>query len=244
MAARKVASPGARKRVTEPPPHPEESLFGPDEFASMRRVLLASLDTFAELGFHGTATRDIARRAQISAGGLYSHYDSKQALLERIIRATHEGMLERMTAARDEGGSPPECLGRIVQTHVRFHAEYNTACRVANYELHSLTPAYRKQMGVLRQAMESVVAEVLDQGIATGDFVVSDPDLTTKFIVSLGIDVSRWFRPGHRLVPEQLAKEYEQLVLAAISAPRAAAARPPRSAKPAKAAARRPSVTA
>jgi len=224
MAARKVASPGAKKRVKEPPPHPEETLFGPDEYASMRRVLLASLDTFAELGYHGTATRDIARRAQISAGGLYSHYDSKQALLERIIHTTHEGMLQRMIAARDEGGIARECLGRIVRTHVRFHAKYNTACRVANYELHSLTPGYRKQMGVMRQAMESVVSEVLERGIDSGEFVVNDRALVTMFILSLGIDVSRWFRPGHRLTPEELSEQYEELVLAAISAPRAAQA--------------------
>lgn len=224
MAARKVASPAAKKRVKEPPPHPEETLFGPDEYASMRRVLLASLDTFAELGYHGTATRDIARRAQISAGGLYSHYDSKQALLERIIHTTHEGMLQRMIAARDEGGSARECLGRIVRAHVRFHAKYNTACRVANYELRSLTPRYRKQMGVMRHAMESVVSEVLERGVDSGEFVVNDQALVTMFILSLGIDVARWFRPGHRLTPEELSEQYEELVLAAIWAPRAAKA--------------------
>ena len=50
----------ARRQVTELPPHPEESLFEETEYASMPRILLASLDTFAELGYHGTATRDIS----------------------------------------------------------------------------------------------------------------------------------------------------------------------------------------
>jgi AcrR family transcriptional regulator len=208
----------ARKRPTEPPPHPEESLFEPDEHASMRRVLLASLDTFAELGYHGTATRDIARRAQISAGGLYSHYDSKQALLERISRATHQGMLTRMIAARDAGGPPTECLGRIVRAHVRFHANYNTAARVANYELHSLTPSCRREMGVLRQEMESVVTKVLQRGMDSGEFVIDDRQLVTMFILSLGIDVARWFRPGHRLTADALGDQYSELVLSAISA--------------------------
>jgi len=218
MTAQKAAPARSRMRPTEPPLHPEESLFEPDEHASMRRVLLASLDTFAELGYHGTATRDIARRAQISAGGLYSHYDSKQALLERISRATHEGMLRRMIAARDEGGTPTECLGRIVRAHVRFHATFNTACRVANYELHSLTPTRRRQMGELRQQMERVVTEVLQRGIHSREFIVEDRALVTMFILSLGIDVSRWFRPGHRLTPDALADQYSTLVLGAISA--------------------------
>ena len=219
MAAAKSTTTSARRRVTTAPQHPEDSLFGEDEHASMRRLLLAALDTFAQLGYHGTATRDIARRAQVSAGGLYSHYESKQALLERISRAAHEGSLARMREAKDEGGTPTECLARIISTHVRFHAEYNTACRVANYELHSLTPENLKEMRKLRQGMEQVVADVLLEGTKTGEFVIQDRPLVTMFILSLGIDVSRWFRPGHRLTPSDLASQYQGLVLQALKAP-------------------------
>lgn len=232
MAADSGGRASARRRVTAPPPHPEDSLFGEDEHASMRRLLLASLDTFAELGYHGTATRDIARRAQVSAGGLYSHYESKQALLERISRAAHEGMLARMREARAEGGTATECLGRIVGTHVRFHAEYNTACRVANYELHSLTPQNLKEMRKLRQGMEQIVSEVLLEGTTSGEFVVQDRALVTMFILSMGIDVSRWFRPGHRLTPNDLATQYQGLLLQAIKAPGAPHTRDDQNGKP------------
>ena len=45
-----------------------------------------------------------------------------------------------------------------------------------------------------------------------------DQNLVTMYILSLGIDVSRWFRPGHRLTPDELAEEYARLVLHAIAA--------------------------
>ena len=208
-----------RRQVTEPPPHPEESLFEETEYASMRRILLASLDTFAELGYHGTATRDISRRAQVSAGALYTHYDSKQALLELIIRVTHEAMLTRMRAANDEGGSPSDRLRRIVISHVRFHAKYNNATRVANYELHSLDDQARKEIRLLRDEMERVVRDVVDEGCESGDFAVADRQLAGMYVLSLGIDVSRWFRVGHRLTPDELAEEYARLVLHSIAAP-------------------------
>lgn len=236
MAARTAAPASVKKTVKEPPVHPEERLFDEDEHASMRRLLLASLDTFAELGYHGTATRDIARRAQVSAGGLYSHFESKQALLVRISRAAHTESLKQMRAARAEGGTSTECLGRIVRTHVRFHADYNTTCRVANYELHSLEAQYRAEMRGLRHDMEEVVAEVLDEGARSGEFVVKDRQLVTMFILSLAIDVSRWFRPGHRLTPEALGLQYEELVLQAIKAAPAAASPTPKSSGRAKAA--------
>lgn len=212
-----VGKTSARRKVTEAPPHLEGVLFEETEHPSMRRVLLAALDAFAELGYRGTATRDIARRAQVSAGGLYTHYESKQALLFHIIGVTHQAMLLRMRTARDEGGTPTECLRRIVKAHVRFHAKYNTATRVANYELHSLAAPAHKEIRGLRDDMEEIVSAVIAQGCATGEFVVRDQQLVTMCTLSMGIDVSRWFRPGHRLRPDELADEYARLVLQAIS---------------------------
>lgn len=209
-----------RRTVTEPPPHPEESLFESPQYASMRRILLAALDTFAELGFHGTATRDIARRAQVSAGALYTHYESKHALLEQIIRVTHEAMLDHMRAAAEGGGSPTQRLRRIVMAHVRLHATYNTATRVANYELRCLDDQARKEIRVLRDEMEQVIHDVITAGCDSGEFVAPDRQLATMYVVSLGIDVSRWFRAGHRLSPDELAEEYARLVLHSIAADR------------------------
>lgn len=191
-------------------------LFTDPAHPSRARVLLASLEAFAELGYHGTATRDISARAQMSAGALYSHYESKQALLEHISRATHQAMLDRMRESVAEGGSPTERLARLVRVHVAFHARYQIACRVANYELHSLSPENLAEMRQLRHGMEEVVTEVLEEGQRTGEFHVGDVHVVTMFILSLGIDVSRWFRDGHALTPDDLATHYEGLVLAAV----------------------------
>lgn len=214
---------GSRQRgkaVRSSPPEislPEVSLFEDHELASMRRVLLASLVTFAELGYHGTATRDIARRAHLSPAGLYTHYESKQALLEHIVRVTHQAMLRRMEIARGEGGTATECLRRIIVAHVRFHAKYNTATRVANYELKSLHEATRQDIRVLRDAMERVVGEVVAEGCQAREFEAMDQRVVTMFILSLGIDVGRWFRAGNRLSPDELAEEYANLVIRAIT---------------------------
>ena len=128
-------------------------------------------------------------------------------------------MLTRMRAANDEGGSPSDRLRRIVISHVRFHAKYNNATRVANYELHSLDDQARKEIRLLRDEMERVVRDVVEQGCTAGEFAVPDQQLASMYVLSLGIDVSRWFRVGHRLTPDELAEEYARLVLHSIAAP-------------------------
>jgi AcrR family transcriptional regulator len=198
----------------------EAELFGEAEHPTSTRVLLAALEALAELGYHGTATRDLSKRAGMSAGGLYTHYESKQALLEHIIHVTHQGMLERMLQAEQEGGTPTECLARVVRVNVAFHARYNTACRVANYELRSLTPENLEKMRQLRREMGDIWRRILTAGVESGEFTIDDVHVATMFVASLGIDVSRWFKHGGVLTPDELAAHYEELVLAAFTAPR------------------------
>lgn len=198
--------------------HPEASLFSREEHPSLTRVLLAGLEAFAELGYHGTATRDITRRAGISAGGLYTHFESKQAILQTISRSTHMAMHNRMLESANESGTADERLRRIVTSHAEFHAQYPTSTRVANYELHSLQPAARVEMQRYRRGMEDIVVEILAEGQKSAEFDVPDVPIFGKFILSSGIDISRWFRPGGRLSPSQLGELHGESVLRAVRA--------------------------
>jgi AcrR family transcriptional regulator len=49
------------------------------------QILAAALDVFAERGFHGTRTRELARRAGVSEALVFSHFPTKEALIRAII---------------------------------------------------------------------------------------------------------------------------------------------------------------
>jgi AcrR family transcriptional regulator len=208
--------------VIELDSHPEAELFSREAHPSLTRVLLAGLESFAELGYHGTATRDITRRAGISAGGLYTHFESKQAILQKISSVTHEAMFNRMRQASENSTSPTEQLEYLVREHASFHAHYPTAGRVANYELHSLDANARKEMQKYRRSMEEMVTAVLEAGQVTGEFDVPNVKIFSKFILSSGIDISRWFRTNGQLGPDDLGVLYSEMVLNSASAKRSA----------------------
>jgi AcrR family transcriptional regulator len=181
---------------------------------SSQRLLLAALESFAELGFHGTTTRDIARRAQMSPAALYVHYPSKAALLFEISRAAHKAMLQEWRAAfAQEALSPAQRLSNLIRAQVRFHATHHTAARVANYELHSLSAAQAASIVALRTEMGRVMREAVRLGIDSGDFRVSDIGATCVAIISLGVDTSRWFDPRGRLTPDQIGDLYAEFGL-------------------------------
>jgi len=108
-------------------------------------------------------------------------------------------------------------LHNLVRAHVRFHARMHTLARVANYEMHSLEAEPRRAIIELRDQMEDIMREAIRLGAESGHFEVPDLDLATVSLLSLGIDVSRWFVPGKRLSPDALAEQYADMAVRMLS---------------------------
>ena len=83
------------------------------------QILDAALIEFTSKGFAGTRMDDIAKRCELSKGGLYAHFDSKdaifKALLERALHRTDWEAMPQLAA----GATPRELAEWIVD---RLHA--------------------------------------------------------------------------------------------------------------------------
>ncbi|WP_406728307.1 TetR/AcrR family transcriptional regulator [Streptomyces sp. GD-15H] len=183
-----------------------------------RRLLLAAVEAFAERGYHATTTRDIAGRAGMSPAALYIHYKTKEELLHRISRIGHEKAVDILrTAARAEGG-PTERLADAVSSFVRWHAGGRTTARVVQYELDSLGPDARAEIIALRRQVDTEVRGIIEEGVRTGEFDVSDVRGTTRAVLSLCVDVARWFDINGARTPEEVGALYADLVLRMVGA--------------------------
>ena len=65
----------------------------------------------------------------------------------------------------------------------------------------------------LRRAIEGQVQEVLEAGVASGDFDVDDVRGTARAILSLSIDLLRWFSPDGPQTPHDVATLHSALAL-------------------------------
>ena len=59
-------------------------------------ILDASLDLFAERGFHGTSMREIARAVGVRESALYHHFDSKQAIFQALLAQMGPGRVTQL----------------------------------------------------------------------------------------------------------------------------------------------------
>jgi AcrR family transcriptional regulator len=73
-----------------------------DRLAATRAALLKAARTiFAEQGYEAAATEEIVRRAKVTRGALYHHFENKRALFDAVV-----GEVAREIAGRIEAATP------------------------------------------------------------------------------------------------------------------------------------------
>ncbi|MEC4018553.1 TetR/AcrR family transcriptional regulator [Streptomyces sp. H27-D2] len=178
-----------------------------------RRLVTAAVEAFAERGYHATTTRDIAGRAGMSPAALYIHYKTKEELLFQISGVGHRLSLRILRDAANGDGTPAERLAEAVRSFVRWHAEHHTTARVVQYELDALSPEHYAEVVTLRRGTDAAVRSIIEDGVRSGGFDVPDVPGTTLAVLSLCIDVARWFNPDGRRTPGEVGAFYADLVL-------------------------------
>jgi len=81
----------------------EDTPVGARMTASDRRkqILVAAMDLFSEHGFHGSRTRDLARRAGVSEALLFRHFATKEALIRAILEGAADRFLRMESTIKD-----------------------------------------------------------------------------------------------------------------------------------------------
>jgi AcrR family transcriptional regulator len=182
------------------------------------RLLAAAGSAFAERGFHATTTRDIAAAAGMSPAAVYVHHESKEELLYLISLEGHMRTRELVRKAIGTAADPVEQLRAVMAAFTTFHAEQHTLARVVNYELVALNPQHREEIANLRRAIRRDVQSVVEAGMSTGVFNTADATMTTMALLSLGIDIGRWYGVEANWPPQTIASLYAELALRMVAA--------------------------
>ncbi|MFW5471028.1 TetR/AcrR family transcriptional regulator [Knoellia sp. CPCC 206435] len=185
--------------------------------ATAVRLMMAAADAFADRGFHATTTRDIASRAGLSPAGVYVHFTSKEDLLFELSRRGHQTARDQLVAAAEAADTPTRALHSIIAGFSRWHAEHHQLGRIVQYEFRHLTPEHRDTVLALRKEIDKVVGDVLREGVAAGEFEVDDVPGTALALLSLAVDVARWYSPEIRRTPSDIARTNGELAVRLVS---------------------------
>lgn len=181
------------------------------------RLKEAAIIEFAERGFHATTTRDIAARAGLSPAGVYVHFPSKEDLLYAITLTGHEAALEMLKEAAAASPTPVDALRSTVGNFAQWHAEWVRDARVVQYEFPHLSVEHREHILDLRKQINAVVADILTAGRDAGDFDIEHVPSTTLAILSMAVDVCRWYDSEIRRSPQSIGESYGELAVRLVS---------------------------
>lgn len=182
------------------------------------RLLDAALEAFAENGYSATSTREIAARAGRSPAAVYVHYPSKEELLFAVSLMGHQDALAALKTAANSATDPVERLHVMVFEFSAWHICHAKRGRVVQYEFHAMTPEHRKQVVAVRRQFQALMVEVLNDGVQAGVFDIDAIPDAARALLSLCVDLVRWFDPSQTRNPNRIARSNADLALRMVGA--------------------------
>jgi AcrR family transcriptional regulator len=179
------------------------------------RVTAAATRLIARHGFAAVSMRQIAGEVGVQAGALYLYTPDKQTLLFNIMRAHMEELLEAVGAV-DLSGPAPSALEAFTRFHINFHLDRTEAVFIAYMELRNLSEDNFAALEVMRKRYEAVLHEVLERGIAGGEFRAQAPQVTTRALIALLTGLTVWYREGGTLDRAEIADQYWAMAAGAV----------------------------
>ena len=215
-----MATRETRKRRRGAPVEHDAELWAHIEPESSRRLLLSALDAFLARGYHAATTREIAERAGMSPAAVYTHWSAKHDLLFEISRIGHQAVLGVVEQALERASDDPvERMHAFVSAFARWHADNHALARVIQYEFKKLPRSQFRRIVRIRDRFGELVRDELAAGVAAGAFDVVDLDGTTLAVLSLCIDLARWYEPADdHNSPEAVGELYAGLVIRMLQA--------------------------
>ena len=191
----------------------------PTAGATRREELLSIAGgLFADRGLRSTTVRDIADTAGILSGSLYHHFDSKESMVDELLRGFLDALFQRYREIVDEGLSAAETLRQLVVASFEAIDASHTAVAIYQNEARHLATqdrfSYINERNVeFRDLWESV----LRRGVVESEFRADlDVDLLYRFLRDTVWVAVRWYRPGGAMPVDEIAAQYLSVVLDGI----------------------------
>jgi TetR/AcrR family transcriptional regulator, cholesterol catabolism regulator len=177
------------------------------------QIIEAAARVFAERGFHGATTQDIADVLGIKQASLYYYFSSKEATLELVCLKGVEGFFDSAKAIAARPESAHKRLTLLINSHLSPLIDRPDFVKVFLNERRHLPRESRRRIGRWSRGIERIFEEVIREGVSKGEFRSDlDPRLATLAILGMCNATSSWHRKENVGIAH-IARKFAQLVL-------------------------------
>ena len=182
-------------------------------------IIDAAAAVFAEKGYHGSSTKDIADRLGIRQGSLYYYFTSKEAALEEVCARGVEGFVQGLEDIIAKGGPTRVQVRAAILNHLQPLHDRPNYVQTFLRERRALPKASRRKIGTASRNYEALLEGVFRSGIESGELRADlDCRMTTLAVLGMCNAVSSWYRKGAGASLEHIVDCYADLILEGIRA--------------------------
>ena len=176
-------------------------------------IIEAAARVFAQRGFHGATTQDIADVLGIRQASLYYYFPSKEGALELVCLQGVAGYFEAAKAIASGPGPAADKLARLIKSHLAPLTDRSDFVRVFLNERQHLPAESRRRIGKWSRGLERVFEDVVKEGVRRGEFRADlDTCLAVLAILGMSNAVANWYR-NEEVAIGRISGEFARLVI-------------------------------
>lgn len=181
-------------------------------------ILSAALRAFREHGYHATTLEHIGRRLGVRKTALYHYFPDKEAILYACHRESLTQVHRHVAEARASHVSARDRLAHVIREHVRVMTDTLEGSTLA-FEVTALAPTHQAEVIASRDRYERALREIIERGIADGEFRPLDPKVPVFVILGAINWIARWYHPEGSLHAPELGAQFADHLLRGLARP-------------------------
>ena len=132
-------------------------------------ILAAAQACFLEKGFNGTAVSEIAQRANVAEGLVFSYYATKRDLLHAVLAGMYEPLIQEMEEGYHRLRGLRTRLRFIIWRHLRVFLEMPRMSRLVLHEVRSGPEYFTSGLHDMLVRYTRPLVDTLNDAIADGE---------------------------------------------------------------------------
>jgi AcrR family transcriptional regulator len=157
---------------------------------SYQRLLSVAMKLFVKRGYKGSSVAEITRKAGLTRGALYCHFQTKEHLAKELIKLFEDKYLNGMTAyVEKESGSPLKRFERMMRFNVWFAGEHSDLClfmTTISAEVCGSRNRLEPYLKSIYRRWSKFIMRILKEGKQVGEFKKEiDPQMMALVIVGV-----------------------------------------------------------
>jgi len=160
-----------------------------------QEIVAVAADLFGERGYDAVSLDDVAERLDVTKGSLYHYFSGKEELAGAAIEALGTTWTQRLAELVERVGGPPAARLRVLMREQLIVAVRDHPAGLGLFLVPDDWPAsQRAVIKELRRRHDRLFRDIVEEGLAAGEFVVVDVDTTLHCLHAAMTQASAWYR--------------------------------------------------